>query len=102
MNSELMKNIYKRNMLKNKHKEHKSDDRLYEEYRIQRNLCTHMRRKAIKEYFMNKCTPNGSPKEFWEAVRPFLSDKGKQSKNIILKENEKTLYFRKEHGDRFS
>jgi hypothetical protein len=88
MNSKLRKEMYKRNMLKNKHLKDRSNPIKWLLYRQQRNKVTGIRRNAIKEFFMSKCKPGASPRDFWNAVGPFLSKKNKSRRNIILKEND--------------
>ncbi len=44
-----------------------------------------MRKNAIRDYFMSKCKPDGSIKDFWNAVGPFLAAKNRFQQNIILK-----------------
>ena len=62
-------------------------DENYEKYKCQRNTCTSLRRKAIREYFRSKSSEPENPREFWSAYRPFLNSKAKQANDIILKEN---------------
>ena len=88
MNSTLSKEMYRRNMLKNKHLADRKNDIKRFGYTKQRNKVTDMRRIAIKEYFMSKCKPGASPRDFWNAIGPFLSSKSKSHRNIILKEEE--------------
>ncbi len=88
MNSNLRKEMYKRNMLKNKHQSDRQNELKRSHYTKQRNKVTEMRRNAIKEYFMSKCKPGASPKDFWNAVCPFMSSKSKSRRNIILKEED--------------
>ncbi len=88
MNSNLRKEMYKRNMLKNKHLKDRSNPIKWLLYRQQRNKVTGIRRKAIQEFFMSKCKPGASPRDFWNAIGPFLSKKNKSQRNIILKEND--------------
>ena len=88
MNSDLRKEMYKRNMLKNKHLKDRSNPIKWLLYKQQRNKVTGMRRNAIREFFMSKCKPGASPRDFWKAVGPFMSTKSKSRRNILLKEND--------------
>ena len=87
MHSELRKQMYRRNMAKNKHLENRKSVVLRYKYVVERNKTTSMRREAIKAYFLSKCSKMASPRDFWQCVRPFLSDKGSKQNNIILNEN---------------
>lgn len=64
-------------------------DTNYEQYKIQGNKCSSLRRKAIKEHFLKKSTLSEKPREFWNAYRPFLHMhvKRKQANDIIREEN---------------
>ena len=54
MNKELSKAIMKRSQLKTKYNKTKQEvDR--NAYKKQRNLCVKLGRKAVKQYFVNKC-----------------------------------------------
>ena len=55
-------------------------DANYDHYKIQRNICTSLRRKAIKEHFVRKSSEPENPREFWNAYRPFLH--AKQSRQM--------------------
>ncbi len=86
MHSDLRREMYRRNMLKNESFKFRTQENR-EKYRKQRNLVTNMRRDAIKAYFISNCRGNVSPKQFWDCIRPFLSDKSRCQENIILNEN---------------
>ncbi len=62
--------MYKCNMLKNKHLKDRSNPIKCLLYRKQRNNVTGMRRKAIREFFISKCKPGASAKDFWNAMGP--------------------------------
>ena len=82
MHSELRKQMYKRNMYKNNFFMYRTQS-LREQYCRQTNLVTQMRREAIKTYFMNKCSGNVSPKDFWNCIKRFLSSKSHSRENIL-------------------
>ena len=46
-------------------------DANYEAYKTQRNTCTSLRRKAIKQHFAKKTAGTENPHEFWSTFRPF-------------------------------
>ena len=68
----------------------------YEAYKTQRNTCTSLRRKAIKQHFARKTADTENPREFWSTFRPFLHTKSKQANDIILKENDRIISDEKE------
>jgi hypothetical protein len=45
-------------------------------FRKQRNHCTNLRRRAVKDYFKEKCDGKSGSKDFWSTVKPFLTNKG--------------------------
>ncbi len=63
-------------------------DKNWEIYRSRRNDCVRQSRIALKDYFTEKyATENGHSKEFWSAVKPYFSKKGKQNDTIQLDVN---------------
>ncbi|RMX36737.1 hypothetical protein pdam_00023181 [Pocillopora damicornis] len=58
-------------------------DANYDHYKIQRNICTSLRRLAIKEHFMKKSSETENPREFWNAYRSFLHGKTKQANDTL-------------------
>ncbi len=90
MNKTWRKEIYNRSRL---HKEFKKNPSRESElnFKKQRNKCVSLRKKAIKSHF-KKVTENGlmTNKDFWNLVKPFLTNKGGLSGSDILlvKDNE--------------
>ena len=74
----------------------------YNQYKIQRNICTSLRRKAIKDHFVKKSSEPENPREFWNAYRPFLHGKTKQANDIIIKENNVIINDKKEIAELFN
>ena len=66
-------------------------DANYAEYKKQRNKCTSIRRKAIKDHFKNKSGTN-NPRAFWEAYRPFMHSRSSKHVNDItlIEKKERT------------
>ncbi len=91
MTSELRREMYKCNTLKNKHLKDRANPIKWLLYRRQRNRVTSLRRKAIRHFFLSKCKPGATGKDFWYAVGPFMSTKSKCHINIILKEDENII-----------
>ena len=61
-------------------------------FKKQRNFCNRLYKKERKRYYenldLNNITDN---KKFWNTVKPFLSNKGKCSQKISLKEGEELI-----------
>ena len=77
-------------------------DANYDHYKIQRNICISLRRKAIKEHFVKKSSEPENPREFWNAYRPFLHGKTKQVNDIIIKENNVVISDKREIAELFN
>ena len=74
-------------------------DTNYELYKRQRNICTSLRRKAIKTFF-DKKSESENPREFWDTYRPFLhSRKSTQANDIILKEHDVVITDKKQMAE---
>ena len=87
MTAEWHKAIRHRNRLWKKITKNKTDEN-YAVFKSQRNRCTSIRRKSIKQFFV-KATQSVNPRDFWNAYRPFLNSRNStQANDIILKENE--------------
>ena len=77
-------------------------DANYDHYKIQRNICTSLRRKVIKEHFEKKSSEPENPREFWNAYRPFLHGKTKQANDIITTENNAVISDKREIAELFN
>ena len=76
MNQELKKAIYTRSRLKRRLNKNPTPENR-RNFKKQRNKCVSLRKRAMKNHF-KEATRNGvlSNKEFWDLVKPFLSNKG--------------------------
>ena len=103
MNQQLQKAIYTRPRLKKRlNKNPTTENRT--KFKKQRNKCVSIRKKAIKSHF-KEATKSGtmSNKEFWDLVKPFLSNKGElMSSDISLVNNETTVTNDKELTEIFN
>ena len=92
MNKQLRSAMYKRNNLRNKYYKDRNNE-TWEAYRSQRNKVTFIRRESIKKYFRMKCEGPRSGKDFWDTIKPFLTDKKSngQSNLITLREGNKII-----------
>ena len=61
----------------------------WENYRKYRNLVVKLRKKSIKNYYMQtRCSISRDSKEFWRNIKPLISDKAQVSvEQITLLEN---------------
>ena len=84
MNKTLRKAIYTRSRLQKKFKKHPTREN-EANFKKQRNKCVALRKKAIKTHF-KKVTDQGvmANKEFWNLVKPFLTNKGGLSESDYL------------------
>ena len=90
MNKALRKAIMTRSRLKNKFNKN-SSAKNWNSYKKQRSFCLKLLRQTKEKYFNNKNVNKVSDnKTFWKSVKPFFSNKGLNSNNILLVEgNEK-------------
>ena len=92
VSKELRKAIYTRSRFRNRFL--KNPDEINSKlYKQQRNKCVSIRRKSIQHYFSN-ITSNGiiTNKNFWKAIKPFLTNKGCLEKSdIMLRDDEKMI-----------
>ena len=88
---ELWKSIYARSRFRNRFLKN-ADEINSKLYKQHRNKCVSIRRKSIKHYFSN-ITSNGiTNKNFWKAIKPFLTNKGCLENNgILLRDDEKMI-----------
>ena len=79
MNKELRNALMKRSRLRNKFNKHKTDENWYN-FKIQRNLCNKLNKKAkIKHFRALTNNPNAASKDFWNTIKPLITDKGHHS-----------------------
>ena len=102
MNTELSEAIMRRSQLETKYNKTKKEaDR--NAYKKQQNPCVKLRRKAVKQYFVNKCRYGiMSNKNFWKTVKAFISNKTNSNESdIILIENNNVIKDRKKCSKHF-
>ena len=90
MHSALRQKMYLRNMYRNRFFKRR-DKVSFEKFRVHRNKTTKMRKEAIKSYFLSKCKFIERPKDFWNCIKPYLSQKNSVHQNIILKEGDTVI-----------
>ena len=84
INKPLRKAIMLRSKLKNCYLKDKNPDSFLK-YKIQRNICTNLLRRAKRVYFSNlKCSVVTDNKNIWKSIKPIFSDKCICSERITL------------------
>ena len=82
LNRALNKAVMNKARLSNRYYKYRTKQN-WENYRIQRNLASKLRRKSVRTYFSERCEEGADPKEFWKTVRPFFTNKGMKSSSHI-------------------
>ena len=103
MTPELLEAIRKRIKLKRLY--NKSKCLLdWDRYKIQRNVASSLRRKAVSNYFRTTAAnAKGNPQKFWQTVKPFMHSKKNISRDSIhLKEGDSLVVNKLEVAQIFS
>ena len=87
MNAELRRLQYQRNMMRNLKNKNPNPEN-FERYRILRNKCVKLRLSSQRKYFEQRCEGGPKNQHFWPTIKPFVNNKGKSNKDIILCEND--------------
>ena len=88
MNTALRKSINVRKMLWRKFTKNRTQYS-WQCYRKQRNKVVSLGRKSKQKFLLDKCKFIKTGREFWQTVKPLISDKVKEANtNIILKEDD--------------
>ena len=76
----------------------------WEKFRQQRNLVTKLKKKSMKNYFLERCCSGGAKTcTFWTTIKPFFSKKcNSGEQKIILCENNKIINDAKEVSENFN
>ena len=91
MNKTLTKSVMLRSRLRNKFIKSPTVEN-EAAYKIQRNLCVKLFRKAKKEYYGNLDNSIFSDnKKFWEVMKPLFSEKQKVMRKMILIDDDKVI-----------
>ena len=67
------------------------NNRNWERYRKQRNLTTKIRKTAIKDHFMKTCSGGQKNPDFWNTIKPFLTNKGSNNGSNIMIQTENSI-----------
>ena len=99
MNSELRKSINVRNMLRRKYDNNKSKEN-WQKYIKHRNLVTKIRKKSKNQYIKEKCNASKTGRDFWNTVKPMMSNKTSGSDvDIAIIENGNIINNPREVGN---
>ena len=90
MNTDLRKLQYQRNMMRNLKNKNKNPEN-FERYRILRNKCVQLRLSSQRKYFEQRCDGGPKNQHFWPTIKPFITNKCKSNKDIILCENDNII-----------
>ena len=90
MNAELRRLQYQRNMMRNLKNENPNPEN-FERYRILRNKCVKLRLSSQCKYFEQRCEGGPKNQHFWPTIKPFVNNKGKSNKDIILCGNDNII-----------
>ena len=93
MNSNLRKAIFQRNMWRNKFYSDRRNLSFRENYSMWRNKVSNLRKKSIKEYIGNRCNKDIGSKNFFNTLKPFLSNKSSfnSGNRIILRDDDRVI-----------
>ena len=81
INANLRKACHRKAMLHNRYFKYGRTPELWEKYRKSRNYVTKVKAISVTRYFKKHCSmPNTQqPERFWDTVKPYLSDKTKET-----------------------
>ena len=87
MTKSLRKAIMLRSRLKNNLNKQRSDEN-WDNYKKQRNFCVKLLRQTKEKYFSDINVKSISDnKKFWKTIKPFFSNKGLNTNNMMLVED---------------
>ena len=92
MTKSLRKAIMLRSNLKNNFNKQRSDEN-WDNHRKQRNYCTNLLCQIKEKYFSNINVKSVSDnKKFWKTIQPFFSNKGLNTNNMMLVEDNEIVH----------
>ena len=91
MTKSLRKAIMLRSRLKNNFNKQRSDEN-WDNYKKQRNFCVKLLRQTKEKYFNDINVKSISDnKKFWKTIKPFFSNKGLNTNNMMLVEDNEIV-----------
>ena len=88
MNKELRQAMYRKRMAQNRARNDQNNNAKWEDYRPKRNYFVSLKKSSMRRYFKERCSGANNAKNFWDTVRPYLSNKSKDQNCIKLQEND--------------
>ena len=85
MNSRLRKECHRKSMLRNKYFKYRSKQ-AWGNYRKSRNKVSNLKAVSMHSYFKTRCNSHNltnNPSEYWNTIKPFMSDKYKSKGSAI-------------------
>ena len=90
MNADLRKLQYQRSMMRNLKNKNPNPEN-FESDRIMRNKRVKLRLSSKCKYFEQRCDCGPENQHFWPTIKPFITNKCKSNKDIILCENDNII-----------
>ena len=91
MNHDLRKAIFRKRVTRNRYLKNKRNSMLWEEYRKARNEYVKINRQSMINYFKKQCASGAQSKPFWDAIKPYFSDKNNARSSIMLREGDEIV-----------
>jgi len=91
MNSKLRKIMFKKRMAQNKYWRDKGNKKKWEEYRLLRNEFVKESKISRRIYFKERCKDGLGNRNFWQTIKPYLTDKTHVSNDIMLREDNNVI-----------
>ena len=90
MNSRLKKAVMNKHRLWRRYKKYPSW-KTWEQYRLQRNIVTSIRKTSIRSYFKKRTERGPKNSDFWPTVKPFLTNKGAMGTQDLMIEHDNKI-----------
>ena len=92
MTKSLREAVMFRSRLKNNFNKKRSDEN-WDNYKKQRKFCVKLLHQTKEKYFSDIIVKSISDnKKFWKTIKPFFSNKGLNTNNMMLVENNQTVH----------
>ena len=88
MNSNLKKIMYKKRMAQNAFWKDKGNQQKWEKYRSLRNEFVKVNKASRRNYFKEHCKEGVNSRNFWQTIKPYMTNNCKVNNDIMLKEGD--------------
>ena len=102
MNKELRQAMFRKRCAYNRAKKDRKNKTKWEDYRSKRNQFVALKKVSMKRYFKERCSNPGKARNFWDTLRPYLSNKNKSQDCIKLQEGDRITSDPKQVADAFN